>query len=376
MNNKKKVCIVTAARSEYGSLQWLIEDLEHDKDIKLSLVVTGSHLSPEQGLTFRQIEEDGHCITRKVEYLLDSNSELGVAKSAGLCGLSFADVLNELSPDMLMVLGDRYELLPICTAALVMNIPIAHISGGDVTKGAIDNQVRNAVTMMASIHFPGTRESATNIERMRGSKDNIFNVGEPGLETFKRTQLLSRIELAEALGIDPVRKWIMCTLHPETMETTAYNLAMAKNMVNAVSAIDNKEVIITASNADLGGNDMNEYFISICKTKPDFHFIHSLGHKRYLSLMNHAYALVGNTSSGIVEAPCLGIPVINVGNRQKGRHLCGNIISASGDSLEGMINAIEQIPDNRFKADYYYGDGNTSVKIISKLKSFLSCTKK
>lgn len=373
MNNKKKVCIVTAARSEYGLLQWLIEDLEHDKDIKLSLVVTGSHLSPEQGLTFRQIEEDGHCITRKVEYLLDSNSELGVAKSAGLCGLSFADVLNELSPDMLMVLGDRYELLPICTAALVMNIPIAHISGGDVTKGAIDNQVRNAVTMMASIHFPGTRESATNIERMRGSKDNIFNVGEPGLETFRRRSLIKRSELADSLSIDPTKKWIICTLHPETMKSKAYNLQMAKNMIEAVRSIDESEVIITAANADLGGNEMNDYFRQVCEELNNFQFIHSLGQHRYLSIMKEVYALIGNTSSGIIEAPFLGIPVVNIGNRQLGRHLCHNIISIGGNSLEEIIEATEKIPSNRLEPDYYFGDGYTSNKIIVHLKEYLSC---
>lgn len=370
---KYKVCVITAARSEYGLLQWLITDIANDPIFESSLIVTGSHLSPQQGLTFRQIEEDGHCITRKVEYLLDSNSALGVAKSAGLCGLSFADVLNDLSPDILIVLGDRYELLPICTSALLQNIPIAHISGGDVTEGAIDNQIRNAITMMASIHFPGTQESAENIERMRGSNENIFNVGEPGLETFRRRRLLNRKELAVSLGIDQTKKWIICTLHPETMETREYNLLMAKNMIEAVRSIADCEVIITAANADLGGTEMNDYFRQACESLTNFHFIHSLGQHRYLSIMKEAYAMIGNTSSGIVEAPFLGIPVVNLGNRQLGRHLCDNIISVKGNSLEDLLEAINKIPDERIDPDHYFGDGETSKKIIIHLKDFLSC---
>lgn len=368
-----KICVITAARSEYGLLQWLIRDLEDDKDVNMSLVVTGSHLSIGQGQTYRQILADGHHIAKKVEYLLDSSSAVGVAKSAGICGISFADVLAELSPDLLVVLGDRYELLPICTSAIIQGIPIAHISGGDVTEGAIDNQVRNAVTMMASIHFPGTEESAKNIERMRGSNVNVYNVGEPGLETFVRTNLLSRKELADSLKIDPEKRWVICTLHPETMETVEYSLAMAKNMITAVSDIDNCEVIITAANADLGGSEMNEYFRKVCEKRQHFHFIPSLGQRRYLSIMNQAYALIGNTSSGIVEAPFIGVPVINIGERQKGRHLCRNIISASGDSLESLHEAVRRIPDKKFEPDYYYGDGNCSNKIVNKLKKFLQC---
>lgn len=376
MEEKFKIVVITAARSEYGLLQWLITDLEEDKYVDLSLVVAGSHLSIGQGQTYRQILADGHHIAKQVEYLLDSSSAVGVAKSAGLCGISFADVLSELSPDLLVILGDRYELLPICTSAIIQGIPIAHISGGDVTEGAIDNQVRNAVTMMASIHFPGTEESAKNIERMRGSNMNVYNVGEPGLETFVRTNLLSRKELADSLNIDPDKRWIICTLHPETMETVEYSLAMAKNMITAVSDLHNCEVIITAANADLGGSEMNEYFKEVCEELPNFHFIPSLGQRRYLSIMNQAYALIGNTSSGIVEAPFIGVPVINIGERQKGRHICRNIISASGDSLESLNEAVKRIPDKKFEPDFYYGDGNCSSKIVNHLKNFLQCQTK
>lgn len=374
MGKKSKLAVITAARSEYGLLQWLITDLEKDNDIDLSLVVAGSHLSGEQGLTYRQIIADGHQITRKVEFLLDSGTAVGVAKSAGLCGVSFSDVLADISPDLIVVLGDRYELLPICTTALIQGIPIAHISGGDVTEGAIDNQIRNAVTMMASLHFPGTEESAKNIARMRGSDSNIYNVGEPGLETFVRTSLLSREELADSLQINPDKKWVICTLHPETKESTQYSLAMAKNMIEAVSIIKDSEVIITSANADLGGFEMNEYFKTVCSQKDNFHFIPSLGQRRYLSIMNQAYALIGNTSSGIVEAPFIGVPVINIGERQKGRHLCRNIISAKGDSPEKLKAAIRSIPDEKFQPDCYYGDGDCAGKIIENLKDYLQCS--
>lgn len=376
MGEKFKIAVITAARSEYGLLQWLITDLENDDEVELSLIATGSHLSEEQGLTYRQIESDGHIISKKAFFAIDNRSARGIAKSIGMCGSVFADVLADIRPDILVVLGDRYELLPICSTALVQNIPIAHISGGDITEGAIDNQIRNSVTMMASIHFPGTQDSADNIERMLGRKIEIYNVGEPGLETFRRTNLMSRQELAKSLDIDVNKRWIICTLHPETVESHEYNLNMAKYMVEAVCRIDNCEVVITAANADLGGAEMNKYLQAVCETQSGFHFIHSLGQHRYLSMMSQAYALIGNTSSGIVEASFLGVPVVNIGNRQSGRHLCTNVISAEGTSTESISKAIEQIPENKFEPDYYYGDGDTSHKIVSHLKEYLKCKKK
>ena len=368
MNNKLKVCIFTAARSEYGLFQWIISDMERDPDIDLSLVVGGGHLSPEQGMTIRQIEADGHRIAERVEFLLSTATEAGIAKSAALCSMSMADVLDRIRPDVLLVLGDRYELLAVCSTALIMNIPIAHISGGDITEGAIDNQIRNAVTMMADLHLPCTEESCRRVVEMTGGRVPAFNVGEPGLETFVREQLMSRPELADSLGIDPAKRWILCTLHTETKEPLEYSLALANNTMEALAEIPDAEIVVTAANADAGGSELNAYYRDFCGSHDGFTFIHSLGHARYLSMMPQAYAMVGNTSSGILEAPFAGVPVVNIGNRQKGRHLCDNIITPKGVSKADIAEAIARIPDHHFEPDYYFGDGNSSAKVIKHIK--------
>lgn len=370
-----KVCIVTAARSEYGLLQWLITDMENDPEIDLSLIVCGSHLSPEQGMTINQIELDGHSITKRIEFLLSTQTPNGLTKSCGVFSISLADALSELRPDLIVILGDRYELLPICTAAILNNIPIAHISGGDVTEGAIDNQIRNAVTMLSSLHFPGTEESAKNIIRMTGRSDNVYNVGECGLESFKRKPLLSRNELAKSLNLDLDKKWILCTLHPETKESVDYSVQMAHTLMETLLDLEDVEIIITASNADLGGGEMNNYYIEQSSIYPNIHFIPSLGQIRYLSMMNEASLLVGNTSSGIVEAPVVGIPVINIGDRQKGRHICENVICIPANDKDVLKKTISDNLGRRYPKDNYFGDGVTSSKIITAIKEFLLCKK-
>lgn len=372
MDKRFKICIVTAARSEYGLLQWLITDLEKDSDVDFSLIVTGSHLSPEQGMTINQIIHDGHKITETIEYLIGSSTDVGIAKSNGLCAVSFADAFARIRPDILVVLGDRYELLGICSTALLLNIPIAHISGGDITEGAIDNQVRNAITMLASVHFPGTQESYNNIVRMIGTSKNVFNVGEPGLETFRMTALLGRNELATSLGINPKKEWVVCTLHPETKQNVEYSMHMARNLIDSLKPHQEWEIIFTASNADLGGVEMNKYFIEVSQSNANIHFFHSLGQLKYLSIIGEAKMLIGNTSSGIVEAPYIGTPVINIGERQTGRHICSNVFCVSGESIDELRDTIAKIPAIKYSSDSYYGDGETSNKIISHLKTYLN----
>lgn len=369
-----KVAVVTAARSEYGLLRWLITDMEADGDIDCVLIAAGAHLSAQQGMTVNRIIEDGHAIAHTVDFLLPGDSDADIARSNGRAAIAFADVLAAERPDMLVVLGDRYELLGICSSALLLRIPIAHISGGDVTDGALDNQVRNAVTMMADIHFPGTRESAANIARMRGSAENIYAVGEPGLESFVREQRMTRAELAESLGIDPAKKWILCTLHPETCRDVDYSIDMAHNMVAALKTVPDAEVIITAANVDAGGSAMNDIFRAAAAENAGFTFVSSLGHRRYLSFMNEAWAVVGNSSSGIVEAPFLGIPVINIGRRQHGRHTCTNVTDTGADVAD-IRRALEAIPPRRLAPDCFYGDGHTSELIKEHIKEYLRCNR-
>ena len=215
----KKICFVTAARSEYGLLKWLMHDIDADSAFQLQLIVTGGHLLKEQGHTIDAIIADGFKIDAVVDANLDTSSTEKIASSMGRMAEKFAPVFSELKPDLLFVLGDRYELLPICNTAFVMRIPIAHLSGGDVTEGAIDDGVRNTVTMLADYHFPGPIDSAKNIERMRGNSKNIWAVGEPGLDAFNRIELMSRNQLADNLGLDVNKKWCLMTYHSETRES-------------------------------------------------------------------------------------------------------------------------------------------------------------
>ena len=366
----KKISIITAARSEYGLLKWVIDGVYRDDELQLQLVVTGAHLSEEHGYTVRFIEEDGYPIAARVDMHLASENRMEIVHSMGQCSQGFAETLAQLNPDMVVVLGDRYELLPIVSAAIVMNIPVAHISGGDVTEGAIDNQVRNAVTMMSTLHFPGTKPSYDNICRMIGSSANVYVTGETNIDNFEHYQLMSRKELAENLNIDYGKHWVLVTLHPETLLSLDENISMAKDMINALPSA-NTEIIITQSNADFGGVQMNELFMEAAANNNAIHFIPSLGQMRYLSFMKEVVCVIGNSSSGIVETPHLGIPTVNIGDRQKGRHLCANVHTC-GRTFEEIRNAIvSSISHGKYEPDDYFGDGHASEIIVKQIKEYV-----
>lgn len=369
--NRKKICIVTTARSEYGLLQNIIRQVRDDKELQLQLVVGGAHLCAEQGHTYKMIEQDGYKITAKLDYLKYDDSSKGLVKSIGLCTQQCAEVFNELCPHLLVVLGDRYELLPICSAALLMHIPIAHLSGGDVTLGAIDNQVRNMVTMIADIHFPGSEESANRIHRMVGNNAYVYNVGEPGIENLARSNFIGRTELAEQLYLDISKKWFLVTLHPETKENINYNMLMARKMMESIMSAK-EEVIVTYANADEGGVQMNAYYEECAKRNPNVHVCKSLGQLRYNSMMKEAWCVVGNSSSGVIEAPFLGKPVINIGNRQLGRHMCANIINVPLFDANQIDLAIQDVEKMACYPDYYYGDGHVATKVVAILKQYLN----
>ena len=367
-----KVCIVTAARSEYGLLKWIIDGVYNDPELDLQLVVTGAHLSEEHGLTYRFIEEDGYPIAAKVDMQLSSDDKASIVRSMGKCSEGFAEAFTQLNPDVVMVLGDRYELLPIVSAALVMGIPVAHLSGGDVTEGAIDNEVRNAVSMMSAIHFPGVESSADNLRRMLGDNTQIYTAGEPGLESFLRFELMGREELAENLQLDINKKWCLVTLHPETKIGLNENLNMVKNLFEIMQDTDGVQFVISKANADFGGVQINSFWEEAVKQDENkYKLFTSLGQCRYLSYMRQAAGVIGNSSSGIVEAPFLGIPVINIGDRQKGRHLCKNVIQTNSNS-GSLKKAFDQMLAQPTIVDNYYGDGHTSEYVINLLKDWLN----
>ena len=369
----KKVCIVTAARSEYGLLRWIIDGVYRDPELELQLVVTGAHLCEEQGNTVRFIEEDGYPIAARVDMHLTANdTKADIIRSMGYASQGMSAVLDELKPDIMLVLGDRYELIPIVGAALVYGVPVAHASGGDVTEGAIDDEIRNAVTMMSSLHFPGTEESADNIRRMRGKDENIFMVGEFGLDSFLRYNLINRQELAEDIGLDPAKKWCLVTLHPETKISIEENIGMAKNLFEAMRQTKGVQYVISKANADYGGAQINSCWEGAVKTDTSrFHLFASLGQRRYLSYMRQAAGVLGNSSSGIVESPFLGIPVVNIGDRQKGRHQCVNVIQC-GRSFTEIKAAIDRALTQPRIIDNYFGDGHSAEKVISHIKSYLN----
>lgn len=366
----KKICFVTAARSEYGLLKWLMHDISADANFQLQLIVTGGHLLKEQGHTVDTIIADGFKIDATVDANLDTSSTEKIASSMGRMAEKFAPVFSELKPDLLFVLGDRYELLPICNTAFVMRIPIAHLSGGDVTEGAIDDGVRNTVTMLADYHFPGPIDSAKNIERMRGNSRNIWAVGEPGLDAFNRIDLMTRVDLADNLGLDVNKKWCLMTYHSETRESLDYNLSAVKSCFDALTSNKDLQVVMTYANADFGGEKINEQLEKIAESNPArFKVVPSLGQLRYLSFMKQVSLVIGNSSSGIVEAPFLGVPVVNIGERQKGRYQCKNIIQCNNDSgaiKSAVKSCFEKKLDN---SDWnFWGNGHASESILTILK--------
>lgn len=366
-----KICIVTAARSEYGCLKWLIKDLRNNNRFEVQLLVTGGHLLNEQGNTISEIKSDGLEITSVIDCNLDVSTQANIAKSMGVMAVEFSEVFERLVPDYLLVLGDRYELLSICNTAFIMRIPIIHISGGDVTTGAIDDGVRNAITMLADYHFPGPRSSADNIIRMRNDSSNVWAVGELGLDAFNREKLLTRKEIASLFNLNEDMHWGLMTYHPETTQSLDYNLNAVKACLEEIKQLKDYQFIVTYANADFGGNLINKILED--SSSDNLVIVPSLGHFRYLSFMKQVDFIIGNSSSGIVEAPFLKIPVINVGNRQNGRHLCDNIIqcNASRAEIHSSVKKAITLDPSSFKDCEYWGDGFSTEKIMNILEKEL-----
>lgn len=368
---KKKICIVTTARSEYGLLRPIMDEILRDNDMHLQLVVGGAHLSMAQGYTVNLIRKEGYKIDEYLDYLNYDDSACGLIKSIGLCMTQCAEVFTNLKPDLIIVLGDRYELIPITSAALLLHIPIAHISGGDVTLGAIDNQIRNMITMIADLHFPGCEASAENIRRMRGDRQHIYVVGEPGLQNLVGCELMTRDAIAKSLHLNKGKRWILATLHPETCVPLEQSTIMARKMMAALVKLDS-EIIVTYANADEGGNILNHYYEQCDKKYANVHVWKTLGQLRYNSIMKEAWCVIGNSSSGIIEAPFLGVPVVNIGKRQKGRYMSPCVINVPEYNNGQITKALNQVDMVERKSDCYFGDGKVANKVVEEIKKFLS----
>lgn len=371
---KRKICVITAARSEYSASKWLIREILQDPDLELQVIVTGAHLEERFGNTVQELEQDEIPIDYRVDIHCTDDTPECIANSMGECSIGISKAFSKLKPDILVVLGDRYELLPICSVATVMRIPIAHVSGGDITEGAIDDSIRHAVTKLSHLHFPGTEFSADVLKQLGESPDRIFVAGEPGLDNFNRLQCLSKKELAENLDMDERKKWVLFTYHPETLAKEGEDLETLKNLFSVLDQQEDIQVMMTYPNADPG----SEEIIQLLKQKnaensSRYKLIKSLGQLRFISFLKVAWCMVGNSSSSLFEAPTAKLPAILISDRQKGRLIPDNIIAAIGER-NSLVQAFQKVEEPDFQAGLTtlvnpYGDGNTAVKIASILKS-------
>lgn len=370
----RTICIVTATRAEYGLMKCLIEDIHNDRDLELQLIVTGSHLSPEFGFTIQQIEEDNFPISKKIEILLSSDSAIGVSKSMGLAQISFAEAFDELKPDIVLVLGDRYELLPIVSSANIARIPVAHLNGGEITEGAIDEIIRHSVTKLSQIHFTAIEEYAKRVIQMGEQPETVFNVGEVGLDNFKRISFLTKEEFEHSIGKTLKEKNLLITYHPETTIKLEENINNFKQLLESLHKLENTLLIFTKANTDVGGRAINAIIDSyVQENEKNSVAFNSLGQVRYLSALRYIDCVVGNSSSGIVEAPTFKVASINIGNRQLGRLSADSVIHVKADTLE-IDGALSEIYTTTYQQKLSvvknpYGEGDSSGKVIQVLKN-------
>lgn len=367
----KKICVITGSRAEYGLLQSLIKLIQQSNILELQILATGMHLSPEFGLTYKNIEADGFTIDEKVEILLSADTDVAVVKSTGLGMIGFADALRRLQPDLIILLGDRFEIFAAASAAYLMKLPIAHLHGGELTEGATDDALRHAITKMSYLHFTSTEVYRNRVIQLGEDPVRVFNVGAIGIDAINNLEFLSKEELQDTMGITLTNFILLVTFHPVTLENQTASGQMDE-ITNALQHFRDCTIIFTMPNADADGRIIMqkiEDFVSINKLAFAFK---SLGQLRYLSFINIASVVVGNSSSGIIEAPSLGVPTVNIGDRQKGR-----IRSATVTDVATEKYAIKTAIVQALKPEYRdwcalqtnpYGAGNTSIKILETIE--------
>ncbi|WP_429038578.1 UDP-N-acetylglucosamine 2-epimerase [Aeromonas media] len=369
------IAVFTGTRAEYGLLYWLMKDIEADPELDLRLIVSGTHLSPEFGLTYQQIEQDGFKIDERIEMLLSSDTSVGVVKSMGVALLGLADVLARLKPDVLVILGDRFEALAAAQAAMLQRIPVAHLHGGEITEGAYDDAIRHAITKLSYLHFTAAEPYRQRVIQLGEAPERVFNVGAVGLDHIIKTPLLSMDELQSSLGFTLGSPFFVVTYHPVTLADEP-----AKESFNALlAALDNypdHQVILTYPNADDGGRAIIPLLEQYAAANPARVLaIPSLGYRRYLSAVKHCAAVIGNSSSGIIEVPSLGVPTIDIGQRQQGRLAAQSVLhcEANGAAItECIAQALQPMAPDAYANPY--GAGNASSQIVACLKHFSAPT--
>lgn len=364
----RKICVVTGTRAEFGLLRWLMEAINNHPELTLQVVATGMHLSPEFGLTYREIEEAGFKIDAKVEMLLSSDTNSAITKSMGLCLIGFADAYERLEPDMLVVLGDRFEIFAAASAAMIAGIPIAHVHGGETTEGAFDEAIRHSITKMSHLHFAAADEYRRRVIQLGEHPDRVFNVGGMGIDAIKRINLLSREELERSLDFSFGEKSLLITFHPVTLEGGASSVAQMQELLAALEELENTTLIFTMPNADTGGRQLGALVQQFADKRTNTKVYKSLGQLRYFSCLAQVDGVVGNSSSGLLEAPAFEIGTVNIGDRQKGRLKAGTVIDCEPNS-ESIHVALKTLYSDDFQANLStaqnpYGNGGASDAIV------------
>ena len=371
----KRIGIMTGTRAEYGLLKPLMQEINKDNDLELYLIVSGMHLSPEFGMTYQEIEEDGFEINAKVEMLLSSDSPAGISKSIGLGVIGFADEFQRADLDMLILLGDRYEALSAAICAMVMRIPIAHLHGGELTEGAIDEGIRHSITKMSYLHFTSTEQYRNRVIQLGENPERVFYVGALGVENIKKINLMTKEELEKSIHFEIDENTVVVTYHPVTLE----NNTVEEQFLNLLEVLDRNpkiRMIFTKANADTNGRIVNELIDKYAAQNSEraCAFM-SLGQKRYLSALKYCRIVIGNSSSGIIEAPSFGKPIINIGDRQKGR-ICADSVINCGYTQQEIQQAMETALTEEFENKARncrnpYEKENTAANIISVIKDYL-----
>ena len=370
----RKICVITGSRAEYGLLSGLMKQIDESEDLKLQVIATNMHLSPEFGLTYKEIEKDGFVIDKRVEMLLSSDTSSATAKSVGLGMIGFADAYEDLRPDLIVVLGDRYEILAAVSAALFFKIPVAHLHGGEITEGAYDDAIRHAITKMSHLHFTSTEEYRKRVIQLGESPDRVFNVGAIGVENIKKGSFLSKEELENSLGFKLGDKSLLVTFHPVTLETCTAR-EQCDNLLEVLARHPEYRILFTLPNSDTDGRviiDCIKDFVA--KNEDRAIAFKSLGKLRYLSALKYVSAAIGNSSSGILEVPSFGIPTLDIGDRQKGRLAAKSVVhcGTSTEEIEQGFRLIfsETIQSaSKLRSNPYEKEGTTDM-IVSQLKTY------
>lgn len=360
----KKICVVTGTRAEYGLLRPFMQKIQKAEEFQLQLIVTGMHVSPEFGNTYKQIEQEGFCIDEKFEMLLSSDSAIGVLKSMGLATISLADTFNRLTPDLIIILGDRFEMLAVAQTALILQIPIAHIHGGECTFGAYDDAIRHSITKMATWHFTSSETHRKRVIQLGENPKRVWNVGALGIENTMNIPLLTKGELYKQLHLNKGKELLLITYHPETNG----EVDGIHKLLIALHSYNQYNLVFTKANADNGGRYINEQIEKSLHDFADAYLFDSLGQLRYLSAVHHAKAVIGNSSSALIEVPYLQTPSVNIGIRQAGRERPNSVIDCENDA-KAIKKAIEQALSFREEYEQIFGNGRTSDKIVKILSN-------